>query len=53
MDVLPFISFLILLFALVLISEIIRLKKELRKLTRLARHMQKDIEKLKAVPNEK
>ena len=53
MDVLPLISFLELIFALVLISEIIRQKKELRKLTRLSKHMKKDIEKLKAVKNEK
>ena len=53
MDSLPLISILVLLFSLVLVSETIRLKKELRKLTRLTGHMQKDIDKLKAVLDEK
>ena len=53
MDTLPFISILVILFSLILTSETIRLKKELRKLTRLTRHMQKDIDKLKAVLDEK
>ncbi|MDP6170158.1 MAG: hypothetical protein QF780_09140 [Candidatus Marinimicrobia bacterium] len=53
MDALPLISILLFVFAFMLISEIIRLRKELRKLTKLTRHMQQDIEKLKAGSNEK
>jgi len=53
MDALPLISILIVVFAFMLISETIRLRKELRRLTRLTRHMQKDIEELKAGSNEK
>ena len=53
MDALPLISILIVVFAFMLISETIRLRKELRRLTRLIHHMQQDIEKLKAGSNEK
>ena len=53
MDALPLISILIVVFAFMLISETLRLRKELRRLTRLTRHMQQDIEKLKAGSNEK
>lgn len=47
MDTLPFISILVILFATLLVFETIRLKKDLRRITRLTRHMQKDIDKLK------
>jgi len=47
MDVLPYISILVLLFAITLITEITRLKKEVRKISRLNKHMRLDIEKLK------
>tara|TARA_Y200000002_G_scaffold162879_1_gene134479 strand:+ start:1052 stop:1213 length:162 start_codon:yes stop_codon:yes gene_type:complete len=53
MDSLPLISILVLLFSFLLVSETIRLKKELRKLTRLTILMQKDIDKLKAISDEK
>tara|TARA_Y100000768_G_scaffold76986_1_gene54494 strand:- start:98 stop:259 length:162 start_codon:yes stop_codon:yes gene_type:complete len=53
MDVLPFISILVLLFAFTLITEIIRLKKEVRKIGRLNKHIRKDIEKLKEKFNNK
>jgi hypothetical protein len=53
MDALPIISILVLIFSFVLISEIMRLRKELRKLTRLTRHLKQDIELLKAGLSEK
>ena len=53
MDVLPFISILVILFAITLITETIRLKKEVRKIGRLNKHMRKDIEVLKEKFNEK
>ena len=53
MDVLPFISILVLLFALMLINVTIRLKKEVRKIGRSNKHMRKDIEKLKEKLNDK
>tara|TARA_Y100000994_G_C15686837_1_gene440049 strand:- start:1686 stop:1847 length:162 start_codon:yes stop_codon:yes gene_type:complete len=53
MDVLPFISILVILFAIILITETIRLKKEVRKIVRLNKHMRKDIEMLKEKFNDK
>jgi len=53
MDALPLISILILLFAFVLVFEIIKLKKETRKTFRLAQILQKDLNKLKTNENEK
>ena len=53
MDVLPFISILVILFAITLITETIRLKKEVRKIGRLNKHMLLDIEKLKEKLNNK
>ncbi|MEL1233127.1 MAG: hypothetical protein VW667_04385 [Candidatus Neomarinimicrobiota bacterium] len=53
MDVLPFISILVLLFAVTLVTEITRLKKEVRKISRLNKHMLLDIEKLKEKLNDK
>ena len=53
MDALPFISILVLLFAITLINEIFRLKKEVRKIGRSNKHMRKDIEKLKEKFNDK
>ena len=53
MDVLPFISILVLLFAITLINEIFRLKREVRKIGRSNKHMRKDIEKLKEKLNDK
>ena len=53
MDVLPFISILVILFAITLITETIRLKKEVRKIGRLNKHMRKDIEMLKEKFNDK
>ena len=53
MDALPIISILVLVFSFVLISEIMRLRKELRKLTKLTRHLKQDIELLKADSSEK
>ena len=47
MDVLPMISVLILLFATVFIGEIIKLKKEVRKLTKRTKHLNNEIKALK------
>tara|TARA_B110000008_G_C16751465_1_gene476837 strand:+ start:165 stop:299 length:135 start_codon:yes stop_codon:yes gene_type:complete len=41
------ISALTLLFAVVLISEIIKLKKEVRKITKLTKHLSNDLKNLK------
>ena len=53
MDVLPYISILVLLFAVTLATEINRLKKEVRKIGRLNKHILLDIEKLKDKLNDK
>ena len=53
MDVLPYISILVLLFAVTLATEINRLKKEIRKIGRLNKHILLDIEKLKEKLNDK
>tara|TARA_B100001996_G_scaffold217264_1_gene167027 strand:+ start:1072 stop:1233 length:162 start_codon:yes stop_codon:yes gene_type:complete len=53
MDALPIISILVLIFSFVLISEIMRLRKELRKLARLTQYLKQDIELLKADSSEK
>ena len=53
MDALPLISILILLFAFVLVFEIIKLKKEIRKIFRLTQILQNDLNKLKINENEK
>ena len=53
MDVLPFISILILIFSLVLIGEIMKLKRELRKLKRQSKRTMLDIKHLKEKANEK
>ena len=53
MDVLPFISILVILFAITLITKTIRLKKEVRKIVRLNKHMRKDIEMFKEKFNDK
>ena len=53
MDVLPYLSILVLLFAITLATEINRLKKEVRKIGRLNRHILIDIEKLKEKLNDK
>ena len=47
MDSLPFISILVLVFAVVMISEMMKLKKEVRRLTKLSQHLKDDIEKQK------
>ena len=47
MDVLPFITILLIIFAFILVTEITRLKKEVRKIGKLNKHMRNDIEKLK------
>jgi len=53
METLPLISILVIMFATMLVFETIRLKKDLRKLTKLVKYMQKDLDKLKANPQEK
>ena len=53
MDVLPYISILVLLFAITLATEINRLKKEVRKIGRLNKHILLDIKKLKDKLNDK
>ena len=47
MDSFPFISILVLVFAFVIIGEIMKLKKEVRRLTKLSQHLKDDIEKQK------
>ena len=47
MDSLPFISILVLVFTVVIIGEMIKLKKEVRRLTKLSQHLKDDIEKQK------
>ena len=53
METLPLISILVIMFATMLVVETIRLKKDLRKLTKLVKYMQKDLDKLKANLQEK
>ena len=53
METLPLISILVIMFATMLVFETIRLKKDLRKLTKLVKYMQKDLDKLKANLQEK
>ena len=53
MDVLPFISILILIFALIIVSEIMKLKREIRKLKRQGKRTVLDIKHLKERANEK
>lgn len=49
MDSLPFISILALVFAIVIIGEMMKIKKEVRRLTKLNQHLRKDIEKQKVL----
>ena len=44
MDAIPLISILVLIFAMLSVSEIMKLKKELRKLSKLTGHLKKDID---------
>ena len=53
MDALPLISILTLLFAMILISELIKLKKEVRKLSKLSHHLKNDVNTLKEKSSEK
>ena len=48
MEALPLIILLLLSFGLVLVFEIVKIKKELRKVSRLAHVMKTDLKKLKA-----
>jgi len=50
-DALPIISFLILVFSMLLISEILRLRKEQRRQNKKMKYLQKDIDKLKNEKN--
>ena len=52
MDAIPLISILVLIFAVVLMSEVIKLKKETRKLSKLVGHLKKDIDILKSKSDE-
>ena len=52
MDALPLISILTLLFAMILISELIKLKKEVRKLSKQSRHQKNDVYTLKGDSSE-
>ena len=52
MDSLPMISILVLVFAMVLLGEHMKLKKEVRRLTNLTKHLKNDIEKLKIESNQ-
>ncbi len=51
-DAIPLISILVLIFAMVLMSEVIKLKKETRKLSKLVGHLKKDINILKSESDE-
>ena len=53
MDALPLISILVIVFAMILITEMIRLKRDVRKLSRLTRNLRKDIDLLKSDLNDK
>jgi Sec-independent protein translocase protein TatA len=46
MDSLPMIAILILVFAMILMGEHIKLKKEVRRLGNLMKHLKKDFDKL-------
>ena len=50
-DALPIISLLTLVFSLLLISEILRLRKEQRRQNKKMKYLQKDIDKLKNEKN--
>ena len=50
-DALPIISFLILVFSMLLISEILRLRKEQRRQNKKIKYLQEDINKLKNEKN--
>ena len=50
-DALPIISLLTLVFSMLLISEIIRLRKEQRRQNKKMKYLQKDIDKLKNEKN--
>jgi|TARA_B100000029_G_scaffold96269_1_gene86431 Sec-independent protein translocase protein TatA len=52
MDALPLISILVVVFAVILMGEHMKLKKEVRKLQNLTKHLKKDIEQLKGVGND-
>jgi len=52
MDAMPMISILVIVFAMVLLGEHMKLKKEVRKLGNLVKHLQKDIEQLKSTSEE-
>ena len=47
MDAIPIISILSLVFAIILVGEIVKMKKDVRKLSKLSNHLKKDIETLK------
>ena len=47
MDSFPFISILVLVSAVVIIGEMMKLKKDVRRLTKLSQHLKDDIEKQK------
>ena len=49
MDSLLFISILALVFAIVIIGEMMKIKKDVRRLTKLSQHLRKDIEKQKVL----
>ena len=53
METLPLISILVIMFATMLVFETIKLKKKLRKLTKLIKYMQKDLDKFKSNLQEK
>ncbi len=51
MDTLPMISILVVIFAMILLGEQMKLKKEVRRLQNLTKHLKNDIEKLKVQGN--
>ena len=52
LDAVPLISILVLIFSMILMGEIMKLKKELRKLSKLSGHMKRDIDNLKSDSND-
>jgi len=46
LDALPIISVLVLVFAMILVNELVKVKKDVRKLSRLTRILRQDLEQL-------
>tara|TARA_Y100001970_G_C13833814_1_gene651060 strand:- start:29 stop:190 length:162 start_codon:yes stop_codon:yes gene_type:complete len=53
MEAIPLISILVLLFSVILMSEIFKLKKQVRKYSRLTSILQKDINEIRSIIDDK